>query len=116
MNSIDSEIQKHYYDVGRGNSFEQARNDPVFWLGPVVSSCEIAEYGFVEYRETDFHSGPNYGKETGQTRFTIYINGHDIGTSGASLDQALVIAVAYKRDGINTQAARFFWKGTQPND
>lgn len=113
--AITAEIKKHYYDVAPGSSFEKDKADTDFWLGPVVSGYEIAEYGFVEYRETDFKNGPNYGKLTGRTRFSIYINGHSVGRSGGCLDHALVIAIAYKRNGQNSQAAEFFWRMTQPD-
>lgn len=112
-----AEILRHYYDTPRGVEFDKDRDAAEkFWLGPVVKTYEIAEYQFIEYEETDFHNGPNYGKQTGTTRFAIYINGHKLGASAASLDQALVIAIAYKRDGHNTQMATFFWKATQPRE
>src|SRR5690349_19058674 len=96
------------FEGGRGVEFDADRNNPAHWLGPVVGACEIAEYGFVEYRQLDFHNGPNYGKETGRTAFSVYINGYGIGRSAGSMDEAMVIAIAYKRDGCNSQAARFF--------
>ena len=115
--STAAEMVKYYYDAPRGTKFDEDREaGEKYWLGPVVKTYEIAEYGFIEYEETDFNNGPNYSKQTGNTRFSIYINGHKLGTSAASLDQALVIAVAYKRDGHNTQMATFFWKATQPRE
>jgi len=44
--------------------------------------------------------------------FDVYIFDHDIGFMYDSLDAALVAAVAYKRDGQNSQAAQFFMKAT----
>ena len=104
---------RHYYKTS-GSAFDVDRASSNFWLGPVLRAYEIAEYGFVEYEQLDFNSGPTYGLPTGKRRFTIYINGHSISRSAASLDEALIVAVAFKRDGCNSQAARFFWRATEP--
>lgn len=108
----ESREYKLMFTEGAGSDFARDRSALDYWLGPAVSFCEIAEYGFVQYEETDFHNGPNYGKLTGKTRWSIYINGHSISLSAASLDEALVAVIAYKRDGCNSQAAKFFMKAT----
>lgn len=110
------EAQTHYYDVPKGVGFENDRSSSSFWLGPVVGYHEIGEYGFLEYLETDFnHLGPRYGQLTGCNKFSIYINGHSTSRSASSLDEALIVAIAFKRDGCNSQAARFFLRATEPD-
>lgn len=80
-----------------------------YWLGPIKDVHYIAEFAFVEYAERDFSSGATpRGKLTGEHNFSIFINGRSISLSANSLDEAIVAALAYKYDGHNSQAARFF--------
>lgn len=111
MGEMNDEIYKHYYQVQRGDKFDKDCNDDNFWLGPLVAFHRIAEYGFLEYRETSFSKGADYGKLTGRHRFSIYINGYSLGTSASTLDEALVTVIAIKRDGLNTQSSAIVYTG-----
>lgn len=82
-----------------------------FWLGPIVRSHKIGEYQFIEYRETDFGiASKTYGRLTGNTNFSCYINGLGTSQSAESLDAALAHVIAYKHDGCNSRAAGYFMK------
>jgi len=86
------------------------------WGSEIIAVHCIGEYAFVEYADRDFSSGPNYGKETGAHCFSQFINGHSLSHYAHSLDGALVEAIAYKRDGCNSQAGYLFMKATRPRD
>lgn len=67
-----------------------------FWLGDVIAIHEIAEFGFVEYvNHRDQRSG-----------VSVFIQGVSIGMGATTLEDALLLALAYKYDGANSQAAR----------
>ncbi len=88
------------------------------WGGAIVAVHRVGEYAVVEYLERDYRGGdnPNYGKLTGGHDFSVFINEYDIGRGFDSLDAALVGVVAYKREGCNAHADRYFMKATQPDD
>lgn len=91
------------------DDFEKAVSDGYsYWLGPVVTAHSIGEFSFVQYEEMDFNAHPK--RKTGRHGFSVFINGHSISHSTNSLDEALVLAVAFKRDGYNTRAHRYFIK------
>jgi len=81
-----------------------------FPWGPVVDVHEIAEYSIVEYRPQIYKNGTGTREYHEYTHFHPYINGKDTCHCYESLDSALIGSVAYKHDGINSQAARYFCK------
>lgn len=64
----------------------------------VIGTHEIGDYQFIETAAGD------------EKRFFAYIKGRSIGHYEDSLDAALIVAIAYKYDGTNSQAAHYFAK------
>ena len=77
------------------------KNRGSYWLGPVQKIHEIGEYAFVEYLDRVFEE---------ETFYSIFINGESISRTAPSLDKAIVVAIAYKHEGPNSQAATYFMK------
>ena len=89
-------------------TFGQGSN---FTWGEAIKKHSIGEYDIIEYYPHEFKNGYTTGKiDYTQLHYSCYINQSAIGYSGLSLDEALVICIAYKRDGVNSQAAHFFMK------
>ena len=79
-----------------------------FWLGPVLQSLEIGEYQFIKYQAFSFdRSEP---KLTDDIMYSAYINGRCTRNSYGSLDKALVGTIAHQHDGLNSQAAGYFYR------
>lgn len=81
----------------------------VFPWGPIDAIHCVGPYAIVEYREdrstfTPASSWQNHGR----TLFAPYLDGRSVSESFLSLDSALVGAVAYRREGPNSQAAHYF--------
>lgn len=85
-----------------------------FWLGPIIGQHSIGEYQFVEFLHRNASNEDPPRKVTDRHEFSCYIGEKSIGRSAESLDEGLVTAIAYKRDGCNSQAARFFMRMTNP--
>jgi hypothetical protein len=45
-----------------------------------------------------------------EIEYSCYLNSKSIGVSAQNMDEALVICIAYKHDGANSQAAYYFMK------
>ena len=90
------------------------RNDADFRWGKIIERHHIGEYEFIEHipNQASNVSDEDYEAEggTNQRHFSALINGRSIGRSYTSLDAALVGVVAYKYDGNNTRADRYFLK------
>jgi hypothetical protein len=81
---------------------ERAVNDgAAYWLGPVIQVHTIGPYSLLEYREKLL---------TGDTYYSIFIDGHSICRSERCLEAALAEAIAYRFDGCNSKAGRYFMK------
>lgn len=76
-----------------------------FPWGPIQHVHAIGTIEIVEFTWRAISNDP--GME-GATGFAVYINGKDAGRTATTLDSAVVLAIATKRDGLNTQAAMFF--------
>lgn len=80
-----------------------------FPWGVIQTVHRIDQYAFVEY----FKYAPGSARNlTGRTAYSVFVNERSISRSAYSLDEALVIAIAYKRDGQNSRAAHYFMKMT----
>lgn len=87
--------------------------------GPITAIHEVGDIQVVEYRrDTSNHSEsqPWVWAEHGTTVYSPYVEGRATSRSYASLDSALVGAIAYKREGPNGQAAAYFERMTLPRD
>lgn len=81
--------------------FEKDKNEGHrFWLGAINATHEIGDIQIIEYTD----------RETSETGFAAYVYGESCRQSGDSLDYAILLALAYKYDGINSQAARLMAK------
>jgi hypothetical protein len=79
----------------------------MFCWGRVVAVHRIGEYEIIEYLDR-LRDGCTILKTVG-TEHLFHVNSH--GCSCTSLDEALVSCIAYKYDGISSQAVRLFCKG-----
>lgn len=82
-----------------------------FAWGPIDAIHTIGEYQIAEYREDQSNhsaSQPWCWERHGRTLFHPWIAGRDMHASFLTLDSALVGAIAYKREGPNGRAARYF--------
>lgn len=83
-----------------------------FVWGRIVAVHEVGEYQIVEYVRNQHgnESDDEYASDLAQhpTSFHPYIKGDDTSRSYRSLDEALVGVVAYRHDGLNSQAAHYF--------
>lgn len=82
-----------------------------FPWGPITRIYEIGPYQILEYKSDRSNLWPQTQaavNEHGRSRFHPYIDGKDTCQSYRTLDSALVGAVAYRRAGPNSQAARHF--------
>ena len=68
-------------------------------FGEVVKTHIIGNYQIIEAIDED-----------GNQKFSTYINFERTGFSYNSLEKAITGAIAYKYDGTNSQANKFFWK------
>lgn len=70
-----------------------------FVWGKIINIYTIGDYQIIEYIS-----------DKDETLFHIYINFSDTNWSVRTLDQALVAAIAYKQEGPNSSAHRYFFK------
>ena len=77
------------------------------WLGQVTRVVEFFEYTIVEY----FVRELNTKNITKEKNYGVYVNSEKTSQSFDTYDEAISFAIAYKYDGINTQAHRYFIKG-----
>lgn len=84
--------------------------NPFPW-GTIVAVHPFGDHAVVEYvrDEPTFKSG-EYIQPDGVHQFHPYLNGRDICRGADTLEKALVISLAYKYDGPNSQAAAFFFR------
>ena len=90
---------------------EKLRQGEGFTWGELIKIHSIGEYNIVEYYEWE-RDGIRVltGKPTQEKGYSCYVDGHSIGQGTDSLDSAIVICIAYKHDGYNSQAVTFFMK------
>lgn len=68
--------------------------------GLIIKIHKIGDYQIIEYTEV----------ETEKTYYKPLVNNNDTHHSFQSLDRALIHAVAYKYDGVNTRADIYYAK------
>ena len=84
-----------------------------FVWGPIDVIHTIGKYQVVEYRQDRSNMlQSEYWYEHGNTQFHPYIDGRDTNHACTSLEEAIVLAIAIDRDGLNTRAAEYFMKAT----
>lgn len=77
------------------DTIDKIKGGERFWLGHVESIQEIGEFAFVEYVD----------KKHDRYGFAVFIQGVSIGQSASTLDDAMLVALAYKYDGANSPIA-----------
>lgn len=95
----------------RTTDLNQLKNGAPYTWGEVVTIHEIGEYAIVESidwasKKTEIMTGV-IGDTT---KYHPYVNEQNTNHSYSSLDEAIIGAIAYKYDGLNSQAAYFFSK------
>jgi hypothetical protein len=83
-----------------------------FVWGYVLRIHEIGEYTIVEYHPWKRNGSSILTGEMdpNEIEYSCYLNSKSIGVSAQNMDEALVICIAYKHDGANSQAAYYFMK------
>ena len=103
---MDSTTDLKVIAFGRGGNFT--------W-GEAVEKHEIGEYTIIEYHPHEYVNCCSTGKvDYSKTEYSCYINHNPISRSTESLDAALACCIAYKLDGANTRADRYFMKSIKP--
>lgn len=98
--SILNKIQKL---ESQGNTTEIEMREEFVW-GPVVEVYEVGEHQIVEYHPMIFEGCHGTGKyEKEKTKFHVWGRNN----SYQSLDTALIGAISFKHDGINTRAPQY---------
>jgi len=72
-----------------------------FTWGEVRSIHEVRDYGAVEYQAPE-------SREGGGIYYTSYLNGQALGHSFLTLEEALLDAIVFKQEGLNSQAGMYF--------
>ncbi|KKL75033.1 hypothetical protein LCGC14_2058890 [marine sediment metagenome] len=83
-----------------------------FTWGLVIDIHEVGEYAVVESHPWKVEGGIGSTGEVDfdKRRYHYYTDGKDCSRSTDSLDGALVGCIAFKREGLNSQAAQYFMK------
>jgi len=83
-----------------------------FSWGPIVKVHEVGVYQFVEFLRdySRTSSTRDLSEEHGKPAFSVYIRGRDTHVSADTIEEAMAIAMSYRFDGPNSQAAHFFMK------
>ena len=83
-----------------------------FTWGDLVKIHRIGEYTVVEHHpwKVDGVRVLTGQPNNATSEFSCYIENKSLSRSTNSLDSALAICIAYKHDGANSQAARYFIK------
>lgn len=81
-----------------------------FPWGPIVATHQLGDYQFIEHLDRVFVNscGTEQFKDT--TSFSCYHKGRSLSMGASTLEGAIVSAIAYVRDGCNSQAARYFMR------
>jgi len=85
----------------RTTDLVKLKNGARFTWGRVTEIHEIAEYAIVEYVE-------DFAGDKGTTKYSTYVNGKSCARSYLSMDAALAGCIAYKIEGCNHKADRYF--------
>ena len=72
--------------------------------GPIDGSYSVGPYDILRYRAT----------QDGFLFFHAFVNGEDTNHSFNSLDEALAGAIAYRAEGPNCQAGKYFIQSLRP--
>lgn len=78
------------------STFNEDMTKPRLFGRNIEDTYEIGGYQFIET------------VKDGTSSFHCYIDGKSIGYFADSLDAALIVAIAHKYDGLNSQAAHYF--------
>ena len=97
--------------INRSTDILAIKSGGAFTWGEVIAIHAIGEYSIVEYHPwKDTSSRVEVGAPSDEISFHIWIGNRDCCRSFSTLESAIVGAIAYKFDGPNTQADRFFIK------
>jgi len=101
--------------MDRTTDITKIRFSNMFSWGLIVVLYDVREYTIAEYHPWKV-SGCTVktGEPSDCISYHVWINGKDTARSYGTFDEAIVSAIAYKRDGSNSQAGRFFMKMVQP--
>jgi len=98
--------------MNRTTNLKELRSGADFTWGELRKIHEVGEYAIVEYHPwkvkspTVITGNPDMEK----LEFHCYLKENDTACSCESLDAALAYCIAYKHEGANTRASRYFMK------
>lgn len=79
--------------------------------GEVIEVHSIGEYDIIEYYPKEYKNSCSTGNiDYSHKQYHSYINGKDTCHSYYTLEGAIIGVIAYKFDGLNSQAAGYFCK------
>jgi hypothetical protein len=81
-----------------------------FHWGRVISVHSIGRYEIVEYAQLAVEGVTVTQRETGMSEFHSYVDGLDTHHSFATLEEAIVGAIAYVHEGANHRANIYFFR------
>ena len=101
----------------RTTDLEQLRKGAPYTWGNIIRIHDIAEYTIIEYYPWQTKGASSLvGEPSDKVSYHFYINGNDSCRSTDSMDSALAEAIAYKHDGVNSQAGHYFIKSLQEEE
>lgn len=123
---LENFVLRKQWDYGRNgeqseNALAQLRErgqiapdgNPFPW-GTIIETHVLGEHAIVEYvRDQPVFAHGEYVQPDGAHQFHPYLDGRDTCRSAETLEKAIVISLAYKYDGPNSQAASMFFRMVQ---
>jgi len=101
--------------MGRTTDLDKIKTGQPFTWGDIEQIHYIAEYTIVEFHPFIYVNNCGTNRiDYATTEYSLYIDGHSIGRSALSMDEALAECIGYKHDGNNSHAAQYFMKMIKP--
>ena len=96
-------------DDNRTTDLDKIRNGAAFTWGMITKIYEVGEYTIAAYAEWKRENSMiRVGVPSDEIAYHVWVNGKNTSQSCGSLDQALACAIAYKHEGVNHNADRYF--------
>lgn len=112
----DSDIFLRERRIKRTTELKDLHNKSHFTWGEPIDVYDIGPYAFLKYHPwvIDDHSILTGVVDIDKIAYHIWIDGKDSSVVCATLDEALVTAVAIKNEGFGSCAATYFMKMIRP--
>jgi hypothetical protein len=96
--------------MNRTTNLNELRQSNKFTWGNIIRFYDVGPYVIAEYNPwfRDVAGQVHVGDFSNEIYYHIWVDGRDSCRSSCTLEGALAEAMAYKHDGINSQAGMFF--------